>query len=217
MLKRALILFSCLFLLSGCSLLADSGTKKELMESMDKLMDHHDKNMGQQRTMINDYNSANQIGNDISQALNQGTTSNPSQYNQLMTALDKANADLTTYKQSVQSLLNEIPAVESKANELKNEETKTRATKYLDGFKKATQSQVDYINNFQNLIDSFRQAYVAISQGQQPNTAPYEEYSKKEGELVDNFNKEIDTFNADWKTLNEKDFNREVKDNKLSF
>jgi hypothetical protein len=183
---------------------------------MDKLMDHHDKNMGEQRQMINDYNTANQLGNDISQALNQGATMDQTQYNQLMTALDKANTDLTTYKQDVQALLSKIPAVESKANELKNEETKARATKYLEGFKKATQSQVAYINNFQNLIDSFRQAYVQISQGQQPNIDQYDEYSKKEGELVDNFNKEIDAFNADWKTLNEKDFNREVKEN-LSF
>jgi DNA repair ATPase RecN len=216
MFKKALILFSCLFLLSGCSLLADSGTKKELMEQMDKMMDHHDKNMGLQRQMIDDYNSANEIGNNISQALNQGTTMSDDQYNQLMSALDKANTDLTTYKKEVDALLTEIPAVESKANELKNEETKSRATKYLEGFKKATQSQVEYIDNFQNLINSFREAYVTISKGQDPNIDQYDEYSKKEGELVDNFNKEIDAFNADWKTLNEKDFNREVKNN-ISF
>ncbi|WP_028776845.1 hypothetical protein [Shimazuella kribbensis] len=216
MFKKALILFSCLFLLSGCSLLADSGTKKELMEQMDKMMDHHDKNMGLQRQMIDDYNNANQIGNNISQAINQGTTMSPDQYNQLMSALDKANTDLSTYKKEVDALLAKIPTVESKANEIKNEETKSRATKYLDGFKKATQSQVEYINNFQNLINSFREAYVTINKGQDPNISQYDEYSKKEGELVDNFNKEIDAFNADWKILNEKDFNREVKNN-ISF
>mgnify|MGYP001090862618 CR=1 FL=1 len=147
MLKKALILFSCILLLSGCSLLADSGTKKELMDQMDKMMDHHDKNMSDQRTLINDFNSAYNTGTQITQTLNQGTTISQDQYSQLMSAIEKANTDLATYKNNVNSLLAEIPTVESKANELKNEESKTRATKYLADFKQATQSQIDYINN----------------------------------------------------------------------
>lgn len=229
--RKRFILIGCLLLISGCAQnnVADRNnaptktpaqvekqTKDELMNLMDKLMEHHDKNMSEQRQMINDYNKANEIGNNISQFYNKSSTIDQTQYNQLMSVLDKANNDLNTYKQSVRALLNEISSVENKANELKTEVTKARATIYLDGLQKATLSQVDYISNFQNLIDAFRQAYVAISQNKQPNTEQYDEYSKKEGELVDKFNKEIDEFNAAWKTLNEKDFNREVKEN-LSF
>ncbi|WP_240876218.1 hypothetical protein [Shimazuella soli] len=230
--KKGLFLIGCLLLISGCaqnniadnrkvaptkaSAQDDKEIKHKLMDLMDNLMDHHDRNIGDQRQMVNDYNTANQLGSEISQSLNQGGKMSEAQYNQLMSSLDIANSDLNIYKQGVLSLLNEIPTVESKANELQNEGTKLRATQYLAALKRATQFQVDYINNFKNLIDSYRQAYVTISQGQQPNTFQYDEYSKKEGELIDNFNKEIDEFNAAWKTLNEKDFNREVKEN-LSF
>ncbi|MXQ55476.1 hypothetical protein [Shimazuella alba] len=216
MFKKALIIFSCLLLLSGCSLLADSGTKKELMDQMDKLMDHHDKNMGDQRTLINDFNKAYDTGTQITQAMNQGSTMSSDQYNTLMADIDKANNDLATYKKNVDSLLAEIPAVEQKANELKNEEAKSRATKYLQDFKQATQSQVDYINNFQSLIDSYKTVYVSLSQGNTPDTTQYQQYSDKEGTLVDKFNKEIDAFNNSWTTLNQEDFNRKVKEN-ISF
>jgi ABC-type transporter Mla subunit MlaD len=216
MFKKALIIFSCLLLLSGCSLLADSGTKKELMDQMDKLMDHHDKNMGDQRTLINDFNKAYDTGTQVTQAMNQGSTMSSDQYNTLMADIDKANNDLATYKKNVDSLLAKIPAVEQKANELKNEEAKSRATKYLQDFKQATQSQVDYINNFQSLIDSYKNVYVSISQGNTPDTTQYQQYSDKEGTLVDKFNKEIDAFNNSWTTLNQEDFNRKVKEN-ISF
>jgi ABC-type transporter Mla subunit MlaD len=216
MFKKALIIFSCLLLLSGCSLLADSGTKKELMDQMDKLMDHHDKNMGDQRTLINDFNKAYDTGTQITQAMNQGSTMSSDQYNTLMADIDKANNDLATYKKNVDSLLAEIPAVEQKANELKNEEAKSRATKYLQDFKQATQSQVDYINNFQSLIDSYKTVYVSLSQGNTPDTTQYQQFSDKEGTLVDKFNKEIDAFNNSWTTLNQEDFNRKVKEN-ISF
>jgi chromosome segregation ATPase len=216
MLKKALILFSCILLLSGCSLLADSGTKKDLMDQMDKLMDHHDKNMSDQKTLINDFNSAYDTGTRITQSLNQGSTMDQSQYSQLQSAIEKANTDLATYKSNVDSLLSELPTVENTANELKDEESKSRATKYLADFKQATQSQIDYINNFQQLIDSYKSVFESMSQGQNPDTSQYQQYSDKEGQLVDKFNKEIDAFNSSWTTLNEQDFNRKVKPN-ISF
>lgn len=214
--KKALILFSCLLLLSGCSLFADSGTKKDLMEQMDKLMDHHDKNMTTQRSMIQDFNTANQLGDTIKQSINQGSSLNQDQFNQLNTSFNKINSELAEYRKGVDKLLSEFPAVESKANELQDTESKARATKYLDDFKKATESQKAYIDNFQNLTNAFQSYFTSLSKGQFPNEQSFQEYFTKEGQLVDNFNKEIDAFNADWKVLNEKDFNRKVKDN-ISF
>jgi hypothetical protein len=50
-----------------------------------------------------------------------------------------------------------------------------------------------------------------LSKGQFPDDKAIQQYFDKEGQLVDNFNKEIDTFNQDWTLLNKEDFNREVK------
>jgi hypothetical protein len=215
--QKALILFSCFLLiagLTGCSLIADSATKKDLMEQMDQLMDLHDKNMKTQRQMISDYTAADKIGAQITQAIGNGTTND--QFNQLKDGLNKTTGDLETYRKGVNELLGKITAVEAKANELNDEESKKRATEYLTAFKKATQSQVEYIDNFQNLISAYSAAYESLSKGQNPDVSQYNIYSQKEGELVNKFNKEIDQFNQYWKTLNEKDFNRQVKD-KISF
>jgi hypothetical protein len=209
--KKALILFSCLLLLSGCALIADSGTKKELMEQMDKLMDHHDSNMKAQRTMISDFNTASQSANTIKQSLNQGSALNQNQFNSLSTSLTKVNTELSLYRTGVDKLLNELVPVKVKANELKNVEAKSRATKYLDSFQKATESQKAYIDNFQNIIDSYQTYFTALSKGQFPDDKAIQQYFDKEGQLVDNFNKEIDAFNQDWTLLNKEDFNREVK------
>jgi hypothetical protein len=217
--QKALILFSCfLFIagLTGCSLIADSATKKELMEQMDQLMDLHDKNMKTQRQMINDYTNADKIGAQITQALSQGTTMNNNQYNEFKAALNKTTSDVEAYRKGVNDLLSKITTVETKANELNDPEAKKRATDYLTAFKTATQSQVEYIDTFQNLINASSAAYESLSKGQNPDVTLYNSLSQKEGDLVNKFNKEIDKFNELWKDLNEKDFNRQVKD-KISF
>lgn len=213
--KKAIIII-CFMLLPGCSLFADAGTKKELMDQTNKLMDHHNKNMQQQKTMIQDFDNAVQLGDIIKDAINKGDTINQNQFTQLSTSLNKVNADLNSYEEGVNKLLTEIKPAIYTANKLEDQQSKQRATKYLDDFQIATESQRNYVGNSRNLIDAYKLFFDTVSHGQIPDGTIVQQYSKKEEQLVKVFNNEIGAFNNDWKVLNEKDFNREAYSN-ISF
>lgn len=188
--------------------------KKSMMEQMDKLMYQHDKNMKLQRQMVTDYTVVDQIGSKFTQS--SGNISNDD-YQQLVSAIAKANSSLLAYQQGINSLLSGFPTVENRVNELVLKvDTKQRAELYLSQFKQATQSQMEYVDIFQKLIQAASVAYKEIYKGNNPDISNYNEYMNKEGELIDKFNREIDQFNVQWKILNEQDFNRKVQ-GKISF
>lgn len=198
--KKLLMVFAAVLVLSGCSLFADYYNAGVLADEMNKAVLAFNKNTEASKKIDTLYDEIDTL----SESMNEP---NKQVLDQINTKLAEIRKISTDYKTEVDKISKQIPDFQAKSAKLENPEVKKLADTFLNDFKVLIDTELKYTASAEKMIANDEAAYKAISEGKEPSAeikATFEQLKKELTDLDNTVQQKIDQFNKSWETFAKK-------------
>ncbi|TCS95765.1 hypothetical protein [Hazenella coriacea] len=203
--KKILLLASCIFLLSGCSLFADYYNADQLANEMDQLVrTENDTNDKINQDLEKKYEEASVL----IQSVQVGDKAKLEEINK---KIEEAKAISTKYKQEVQKIQKQFPDLKAKAAKLEDPEIKKLADTFIGDFTKTTETEIKQAEEFDKLLVATAKLAQDIVDNKEPNLDEYDAILDNIDQLAGQLNPEIENFNKSWNAFHKAAIGTEIQ------
>ncbi|RAL22497.1 YkyA family protein [Thermoflavimicrobium daqui] len=198
-----IIMFSMIFLLSGCSSGPDE--KEKLRNILDMAVEKFDKLVDIERKINEPYK---QIKSDTAFSIDKKITMD--QAKKYADGLQKSKQELPNLLNGIKEVERYMPLAKNQIDLFSDEEEKRLANDFYDSFSKTLKVYYDYVKAFEDVIKSDKDYYQALADGSKPPKDNYKDLYDR----LDRLNKELKIQDGKerqaWKDLNKKVYNRTI-------
>ncbi|WP_044639798.1 YkyA family protein [Risungbinella massiliensis] len=196
--KKLLMVFAAVLVLSGCSLFADYYNAGVLADEMNKAVLALNKNSEASDKIDTLYGEINTL----SESMNEPNQQVLDQINTKLTEIRKISTD---YKAELERVSKQVPDFQAKSAKLEDPEIKQLAETFLADFKTSIDAELNFAAGYEKMITTDETAFKAIAEGKEPpSDAVYDQLNTELTTLNDKLKQTIDQFNKSWDEFSRK-------------